>query len=65
MVAEGKGRIWRRRDGEYFTYLQSTWRKTAPSLSKHKHPSKSKSKIDPKGRKLLITAITHKISQQT
>ncbi len=63
MVAEGKGRIWRRKDGKYFMYLPKHLAEDTAFPFKIKTSIPVKVIIDRKEKKLLITAITQ--TQQT
>ena len=63
MVAEGKGRIWRRKDGKYFMYLPKHLAEDSAFPFKTETSIPVQVVIDPKGKKLLIKTIAHK--QQT
>jgi len=63
MVAEGKGRIWRRKDGKYFMYLPKHLAEDTAFPFKIKTSIQVKVIIDPKGKKLLIKPIAS--TQQT
>jgi len=54
MVAEGRGRIWRRKDGKYFMYLPKHLAEDSAFPFKTETSIPVKVIIDPKGRKLLI-----------
>jgi len=54
MVAEGKGRIWRRKDGKYFMYLSKHPAEDSTFPFKTETSIPVKVIIDPKGKKLLI-----------
>jgi len=63
MVAEGKGRIWRRKDGKYFMYLPKHLAEDSAFPFKTETSIPVQVIIDRKGKKLLIKTIAHK--QQT
>jgi len=63
MVAEGRGRIWRRKDGKYFMYLSKHLAEDSAFPFKTETSIPVQVVIDRKGRKLLIKTIAHK--QQT
>ena len=63
MVAEGRGRIWRRKDGKYFMYLSKHLAEDSAFPFKTETSFPVQVVIDRKGRKLLIKTIAHK--QQT
>jgi len=54
MVAEGRGRIWRRKDGKYFMYLSKHLAEDSAFPFKTETSIQVKVIIDPKGKKLLI-----------
>jgi len=54
MVAEGRGRIWRRKDGKYFMYLPKHLAEDSAFPFKTETSIPVKVIIDPKGKKLLI-----------
>jgi len=56
MVAEARGRIWRRKDGKYFLYLPKHLVEDSAFPFKTRTSIPVKVIIDPKGRKLLIKA---------
>jgi len=63
MVAEGKGRIWRRKDGKYFMYLPKHLAEDSAFPFKTETSIPVQVIIDRKGRKLLIKPIAR--TQQT
>jgi len=63
MVAEGKGRIWRRKDGKYFMYLPKHLAEDSAFPFKTKTSIPVQVIIDPKAKKLPIKPIARK--QQT
>ena len=63
MVAEGRGRIWRRKDGKYFMYLPKHLAEDSAFPFKTKTSIPVKVIIDQQGKRLLIKPLAHK--QQT
>jgi len=63
MVAEGRGRIWRRKDGKYFMYLPKHLAEDSAFPFKTKTSIQVKVIIAPQGKTLLIKPLTHR--QQT
>ena len=63
MVAEGRGRIWRRKDGKYFMYLPKHLAEDSAFPFKTETSIPVQVIIDRKGRKLLIKPIAR--TQQT